>query len=366
MTRTKWSAQLVTDKIKALHKSGSRLDTTYAKKNLRSLLWASNRYHGSWRTAVESAGVDYDFVMLIAKRTSWDKKRIKREILELHAQGEPLNSNHAQTKHPKLYMAAVKKLGSWEKAITDAGLDYFNFRKVPPHRARTKARVIQDIQQRIEDGLPLNGGVVSKKAGALANAAKVAFPGKKSWERALIAAGVDPDSLEDSRVIWDKEAVQDAIRRRHHQKLPLYKFYLDKHKLGGLTGAGERIFGSWRKAVESCDIDYETIRGSRYNYWGPKIVIREIRALEKTGVKLSLKVTQQSRADLVGAAIRYFGTWGLAVEAAGFDYNEHCQVYSTKHWMAMLSDADYSQILTTGRRMDIKPRRSPKKRRKKK
>ena len=193
MARQKWSHEIVIRAIKKLHVAGSRLDYGYIHKNHRTLSWAANKYIGTWKESIEAAGLDYSKIRLISEATQWSHKRVIEEITTLSQSGQSLNSNHVQTKQRKLYVASLRYFGSWGEAVEAAGFDYSQERKRKPYRPQTKARVVADIKVRVATGKHIGGGVVSKEDRALYTAARQAFLGTKSWEKALRASGIDPD-----------------------------------------------------------------------------------------------------------------------------------------------------------------------------
>lgn len=69
----------------------------------------------------------------------------------------------------------------------------------------------------------------------------------------------------------------------------------------------------------SCVTECKRMRNQK---WAPERVIEQIRALVKEGADLRHGAVATSHQKLVSAAIRYFGSWGAAVNAAGVDYNE--------------------------------------------
>ncbi len=361
MTRQKWSPEVVVQTIKELHAAGSRLDHSYVQKNHRGLLWAANRYIGTWQESIESAGLDYSNIRLVSEATQWSRESVIEEIVALHQSGRPLNSNYAQTKQRNLYVASVRYFGSWGDAVDAAGFDYNQERK-QSQRACTEERVVADIKERVADGKHVGGGIVSKEDRGLYSAARRAFPGEKYWEKALRAAGIDPNQLPDPKEIWTRDVVLKTIRDRNRNGEPLYFYFLNQNGLAGLTGAGKRIFGSWREAVEAAGLVYEEVRAVRHNYWTESTVIDEIQAYAAMGNKLSLKSTQQERADLIGGAIKCFGSWDRAVTAAGFNYQEHCKVRSTKFWLNQLRSEAYQELMRQGRTRRVKTTRVTKRR----
>jgi len=94
-----------------------------------ALLRAATRYFGSWRAAVEYAGLPYENVR---KYKTWSKERIIARIKELHGKGEDLSWRQVSTVvDPQLAAAATKKkhFGSWRNAIESSGLKYNEIRR---------------------------------------------------------------------------------------------------------------------------------------------------------------------------------------------------------------------------------------------
>lgn len=56
--------------------------------------------------------------------------------------------------------------------------------------------------------------------------------------------------------------------------------------------------------------------------WDEETIIKRILALENIGEDLTCSHVKGIDSALVGAAISYFGNWGVALEAAGLDYSE--------------------------------------------
>ena len=355
MAHQKWSREIVIETIRRLYEAGSRLDYSFVHKNERSLLWAAERYIGKWDSAVEAAGIEYNSLRITPKRIVWSPQKVIEEIKKLDDADLPLNSNYAQTQNRRLYGAAMNYYGSWKCAVEAAGFDY-SLVKIRDLKPVTVQRVVDEIKTRIALKKSINGGVVSHEDRGLYARAQRFFPGKDSWRRALMAAGVNPEELIDPKIIWTKEVVLQTIKDRFEKGESLYGLYLNQNNLSGLYGAGIRIFGSWGAAIEAAGLSYQNVRANRHNYWTPETVISEIKAYETSGNVLSLKSTQSERADLLAAAILHFGTWGLAVEAAGFSYQEHCKVRSTKFWLSKLDNSDYKVLMAENLTRAVKTR----------
>ncbi len=76
-----------------------------------------------------------------------------------------------------------------------------------------------------------------------------------SWRNALEASGID---YESSRYYekWTKDKIAEEIKRLNEQGRYLKPYILRKSGMTKLVSAAEYHFGSWRRAVEACGINY--------------------------------------------------------------------------------------------------------------
>jgi len=172
-----------------MSKQGEDLNYAAVAADQVALLRAATRYFGSWRSAVEFAGLDYDE---IRRYKTWSKDRIVERIKELHGKGEDLSWRHISTQvDPQLAAAATKRkhFGSWRSAVTASGLDYGTIRRYKEWDAST---ITQRLQELHEQGIDLNAKNMEEYDITLITAARRRF---ESWDRALTAAGLDFKSI---------------------------------------------------------------------------------------------------------------------------------------------------------------------------
>ena len=67
--------------------------------------------------------------------------------------------------------------------------------------------------------------------------------------------------------------------------------------------AGCRLFGTWKRTIEACGIDYETV--CRYRRWTKAKVLKEVKTLKETGQPISSKHIQDHNKPLYF----YFGNF---------------------------------------------------------
>jgi len=117
--------------------------------------------------------------------------------------------------------------------------------------------------------------------------------------------------------IWNESMIKEHIIARIGREDLNYYYYSETYP--DVHAAAIRIFGSWRNAIESCEIDYSTVR--KYKRWSKKIVVSEIQKLAEQGEKLNSATIQKNNKPLYMAAIKRFNSWGNALNYAGIDYN---------------------------------------------
>lgn len=76
-----------------------------------------------------------------------------------------------------------------------------------------------------------------------------------SWKCAIEACGLDYESSRNNRK-WTRERIKREILRLGGNGNSLRPSVLRKDGLTTLVSAAEYHFGSWRRAVESCGLDY--------------------------------------------------------------------------------------------------------------
>ena len=181
----KWSKETIGLEINRLYEIGENLNYACIAQEQVALLRAATRYFGSWRLAVEYAGLNYED---IRRYKTWSRQRILERIQELHEKGEDLSWRHVSTQvDPQLAAAATKRkhFGSWRSAVSAAGLDYSQIRRYREWDEETITRQVRELHAQ---GIDLNAKNMEEYDITLITAARRRFD---SWDRALTAAGLD-------------------------------------------------------------------------------------------------------------------------------------------------------------------------------
>lgn len=177
MPKRVWTADRVISEIKELEQSGVDLRHGSVQEQYKRLVSAAIRYFGSWRAAVEAAGVDYEELrksseeLRLQKIGKWSQERILEEITALTKKSEDLRAVVVKNKYPALFSAAVspRYFGNWRQAVTAAGVDYDEvLAKSPRGRPRRTdvwhaGLILEKIRDMQNSGASLEPEAVSSK-----------------------------------------------------------------------------------------------------------------------------------------------------------------------------------------------------------
>ena len=102
-----------------------------------------------------------------------------------------------------------------------------------------------------------------------------------------------------------------SLKKPHNVAKEHPKLYLKARKL----------FGSWRKALETCGIDYEKARN--HKKWSREKIVKAIKELSLINShSLRLKdLRKEGMISIISAAQYHFGSWRKAVESSGICYS---------------------------------------------
>jgi hypothetical protein len=121
---------------------------------------------------------------------------------------------------------------------------------------------------------------------------------------------------------WSKEKIISTIQNLHQTGIDISASNISKNYIPLFTAScSKRYFGNWRLAVKSAGINYEQIleegkkrRRSKLTKWTKESVLEEIKKSEMQ----NLLTIYREKLSLYSAARREYGSWKLAIEAAGY------------------------------------------------
>jgi len=130
MAKNKWDEEKIIKNIHRLVDLEEDLTWSNVKQVDSALVGAAVSYFGSWRAAIEEAGLDYKEIRKISqdsrrqKVRKWSEQKILEDIKKISRDEDDLSYAFMKEKHSSLVAAAINYFGSWKNAIESLGLDY--------------------------------------------------------------------------------------------------------------------------------------------------------------------------------------------------------------------------------------------------
>lgn len=194
----------------------------------------------------------------------WSRDKVVREIRRLNEEGQDLRHGEVAGRHQKLVSASVRYFGSWGGAVSAAGIDYASIR-----RKSQSAR--------------------SEKV--------------TKWSRDRIAGEI-------KTLVDTGESLAAATARSNHPAL-------------FSAAVSPRYYGSWRDALTSLGVDYDSLLSSGRGLSVPsgetrraRTVIRRLRVLSRGPQRLGEDEAKLKYPRFYEQATAVFGTWEAAVAAS--------------------------------------------------
>lgn len=185
----RWTRKSIVAEICRLHETGAEMNYAAAERDYLNLVRAAAWHFGTWRLAVETAGLDYPS---LSKYRRWGRERIAERIRELHAQGADLSWRAISLDvDPPLAAAALRSNGyaTWAEALAAAGIDVND---VARYQQWNEERVLREIKELHRSSVPLSSKAAQQSHSKLFCAARRRFG---SWDDALRAAGLEAESI---------------------------------------------------------------------------------------------------------------------------------------------------------------------------
>ncbi len=223
-------------------------------------------------------------------RKHWSKAKVIDELRRTRKDGPKVN--------PRLDAAARRHFGSLRAALEQANLPCG--KKPPPYYDWSKQSVVDAIRKRRRDGESL--WRTNREDPALYAAAKRLFG---TWTKAREVAGL-PKPAPD---FYSPDEVRMKIIELYERELPLA---FSSHNDEKLRRSARKHFGGWRGAVKSLGLEGELPR-----QWTKQTVLDAIRERRAAGHRLYK--THIEDKGLFTAAVKRFGNWQNAMNAAGLD-----------------------------------------------
>lgn len=253
------------------------------------------------------------------------QQKVIAQIQRFYRLDKPLNISAVRKSHPELLAEAykIKPFWGWKRALEDAGIRYSDIRielldyvvcrlcgeermRLPLHLTVTHECDCEDYLLDYPDAELVCERMRARMMG-------VTMTGESA--KHLVMPHWEP--------VWSAEYVLDRIAEFRRRGMNLN--YAAIKEISILARA-YKYFGSWDNALKHISLVSEEIRLRQPpRFHNRSSVLSEIKRRNKAGLELAAsKVTNGEGKDrtLYKNAVRLFGNWGAAVEAAGLPYDQ--------------------------------------------
>jgi hypothetical protein len=234
------------------------------------------------------------------------------EIRDRLRNGKPVSAAKVPN---KLYLAAIRHCGGWQAAIEMAGLDYGDVRL--SHRPWTKDDVLARIKRAAHERAHNRDAPPMYLLIARIQNPIMKFFG--SVAGALRAAGIDPTTVMKHvpRERRTKKALLAELRAAIARQPVVKSTVFFNTRLGKEAVAR---FGSVTAAIKQIGEQHWTARRKGLPLAAAGEVIAGLRARHQKGSVMGYTATFREDQRLLLAALKNFGTWRRAMEAAGLGH----------------------------------------------
>ena len=102
-----------------LKEEGHPIYNTYVRSNFPNLYVLARLYFGSWRQAVQAAGIRYEFK---ERNNLWTKEKVIAKLQEIKSSGEKTTRTYFRNNYVGLERAMIRIFKNWDNALTEAGI----------------------------------------------------------------------------------------------------------------------------------------------------------------------------------------------------------------------------------------------------
>jgi hypothetical protein len=313
----RWNRQTVCQELRRLHREKQPLHHAVAELKHPDLVLAAYRYFGSYGAAVNAAGLNYSRIR-VREMPSWDRKRVLGRIRELDREEAGLWSRAVRRVEPYLERAAARTCGSYQRAARMVGIPR-NRLQPPPYRIWSPARIISDLQALYRRSPRLlQPGVLIQTNPKLLRACRRQLG---TYANALQAAGISYQQV----VRPDRLSAADVVQRLTalFERGKDLRYSHMRQTAGKIFHAAVRCFGSYAKAVNAAGLDYPPPAPVRH--WTAAIVLRQLQDHHAKGKDLRWRQFRKANLPLYQAAKHYFGSYPAALKKAGLSYQQLVQ-----------------------------------------
>jgi len=250
------------------------------------------------------------------------QRRIAARIRALHDAGEALNIAAVKRRHPGLIrdIYRLKPYWGWKAALAAAGLTYraIAFRLQETVKCRIcnarKLTLVQHLARTHE--VDCDDYLTDYPDSELTSEAyRAGMMGRSSMK-----GGTSRRLMPHWERPWTPEYVLDRMAELHRRGVSLHHSYVERREVSLLSKAG-KYFGGWDEALRRIDTDPRKVRLVLPRaWWTEEVVADELWRMKRFGVGMMRQDLEAAgHRPLCLAAVRVFGSYERALEAAGID-----------------------------------------------
>jgi len=259
---------------------------------------------------------------LFAKAATLEAELTKPEIIKtirsLHRQGKPLNISAVKRRHPELMKAvyAIKPYWGWKRAPEAAGVKYSDIKL--ELQDYCECEICHAQKERLNVHIKFKHGVEMEdyridypEADVICEEIRARFSKMKCKD------------LPHWEPLWTAEYALDRLWDRRDKGLPINSKAF-QFRDPGLLRHIRPLFGSLDNAFRSLGLNPDDIRRNRISLKNKEEVLNGITKRLRLNLPLNPRAVltgMDSNCALNRGAIRFFGSWSKAIEAAGLDYD---------------------------------------------
>lgn len=309
--RRAWTEAQVVCEILQLNERGESLSSGSVEDRHPKLFKQGRFRFGCWEKALRAAGVDPERHPN-ERRSPFTSEGVLEVIRNRNRSRQDLNVGVMEEEDSGCHQAAIRLFGSWDLALTAAGLDPATIRRMRPFQHWTKESILGEIRRLRQSEQELAASVVRPMNPSLYLAAFTHFGG---WKQALAEAGLREDEVYlRFRTRWTQERAIECIRAEQQAGRSLRPLEVKQRNIS-LYKAVCRLFpGQWRMALTAAGIDPEPILHQMR--WSKERIADVIRTRSQAGLPLRGLALLRDLPTLQAAGIRWFGSWAAALRFA--------------------------------------------------
>ncbi len=310
--RVRWTNESIVDALRQAADAGRDLRWRAMWLLDSKLCEAAVRHFGSYRAAMDAAGLDYR-----GKRslTTWTPQSVLEALRAMRNRGESVNPSSMRRERHSVFHAARHFFGSYAAALEKAGIDPSVIRR---QREWSAEAVLDQLREYHASGVDMATHALNKKDSGLLRAAMHQFG---SYRKALAAADLAYPVRVPKPRLWTKPLILDTLRRLHAEGANLRTTSLLKVNKSLYLGT-QKHFGSYRAALAEAGLEYPGGGSTRgpLGHWTEELVLKTLRDMSAEGHDLRYRTMQSRSQPLFYAAKELFGSYVQAVKRAGIDY----------------------------------------------